>query len=215
MYSMNEELIKNADACYRLAEQKAAHYFKTLNAQVMKKSYVPTLTQDIQSWKQKHIRHHSLLSFFSGGKRKPDSKDYHKYIQWLDYTGKLDNYLDRSISYIFMRDLGKTLESTETQIRIRRVVDNLKNYLTTERVDKTESFSMAGLYRKAQKEGIEATMIWVVNKLRIVSSNIPTGMDAEQAQRKLIKIIAGVIMHEVEEMDDEISPEERTQRNLM
>ncbi len=209
---MNKELIKNADACYRLAEQKAAHYFKTLNAQVMKKSYVPTLTQDIQSWKQKHIRHHSLLSFFSGGKRKPDSKDYHKYIQWLDYTGKLDNYLDRSISYIFMRDLGKTLESTETQIRIRRVVDNLKNYLTTERVDKTESFSMAGLYRKAQKEGIEATMIWVVNKLRIVSSNIPTGMDAEQARRKLIKIIAGVIMHEVEEMDDGISPEERAKK---
>ena len=52
-------------------------------------------------------------------------------------------------------------------------------------------------------------MIWVVNKLRIVSSNIPTGMDAEQARRKLIKIIAGVIMHEVEEMDDGISPEER------
>ena len=37
-------------------------------------------------------------------------------------------------------------------------------------------------------------------------------MDAEQAQRKLIKIIAGVLMHVVEEMDDEISPEERTQK---
>ena len=31
-------------------------------------------------------------------------------------------------------------------------------------------------------------------------------------QRKLIKIIAGVIMHVVEEMDAEISPEERTQK---
>ena len=39
---MNEELIKNADACYRLAEQKAAHYFKSLSVQVMKKTYVPT-----------------------------------------------------------------------------------------------------------------------------------------------------------------------------
>ena len=71
---------------------------------------------------------------------------------------------------------------------------------------------MAGLYRKAQKEGVESTMIWVINKLKTVSSNIPKGMDAEQAQRKLIKIIAGVIMHEIEEMDDEISPEERTQK---
>ena len=180
--------------------------------QVMKKNYVPTLTQDLQSWKQKHIRHHSLLSFFSGGKRKPDSKGYYDYIQWLDYTGKLDNYLERSISYIFMRDLGKTLESAETQIRVRSVVDSLKNHLITDRGDKTETFSMAGFYRQAQKEGIEFTMIWLLNKLKAVSANIPKGMDAEQAQRKLIKIIAGVMMHEVEEMSDEISSEERTQK---
>ena len=216
MYSMNKELIKNADECYRLAEQKAAHYFKSLYEQVMQKTYVPTLTKDIQSWKHNHIHHHSLLSFFSRGKGKPDSKGYHNYIQWLDYTGKLDNYLDRSISYIFMRDLGKALDSPDTQTRVRRVVDSLKNHLThsnrADRGDKTETFSMAGLYRKAQKEGIESTMIWLINKLKTVSSNIPKGMDAEQAQRKLIKIIAGVIMHVVEEMDDEISPEERTQK---
>ena len=71
---------------------------------------------------------------------------------------------------------------------------------------------MARLYRWAQKEGVESTMIWVVDKLKVVSSNIPKGMDAEQAQRKLIKIIAGVLMHVNEEMDDEISPEERSQR---
>ena len=41
MYSMNEELIKNADACYRLAEQKAAHYFKSLYVQVMEKDLCP------------------------------------------------------------------------------------------------------------------------------------------------------------------------------
>ena len=31
MYSMNEELLINADECYRLAEEKALHYFKILN----------------------------------------------------------------------------------------------------------------------------------------------------------------------------------------
>jgi geranylgeranyl pyrophosphate synthase len=213
---MNEELRKNADACYQLAEQKAAHYFKSLYVQVIQKTYVPTLTKDIQSWKHNHIHHHSLLSFFSRRKGKPDSREYHNYIQWLDYTGKLDNYLDRSISYIFMRDLGKALDSPGTQSRIRRVVDSLKNHLThstiKDRGDKTETFSMVGLYRWAQKEGIESTMIWVINKLKTVSSNIPKGMDAEQAQRKILKIIAGVVMHEVEEMGDEISPEERTQK---
>ncbi|GIM30634.1 hypothetical protein CPJCM30710_33000 [Clostridium polyendosporum] len=213
---MNEELTKNAEVCYRLAEQKAAHYFKSLYVQVMQKTYVPILTKDIQSWKHNHIHHHSLLSFFSRGKRKPDVQEYRSYIQWLHYTGKLDNYLDRSISYIFMRDLGKALDSPDTQIRVRRAVDSLKNHLTSSneknRGDKTDTVSMAGLYRKAQKEGVESTMIWVMDKLKTVSANIPKEMDVEQAQRKLIKIIGGVIMHQVEEMGDDISPEERTRK---
>lgn len=207
---MNKELLTNADACYRLAEEKAAHYFKLLKEQVSQKTYAAILTKDIQSWKHNHIHHHSLFSIFSGRKRKPESQGYHHYIQWLDYTGKLDHYLDRSISYIFMRDLGKALDSPETKQRVRSVVDNLKKHLTES--TGTESFSMAGLFRKAQEEGIESTMIWVIDKLKIVSANIPIGMDAEHAQRKLIKIIAGVYMHVVEEMDSEISPEERSQK---
>jgi geranylgeranyl pyrophosphate synthase len=215
MDKMNEELVKNADASYRLAEQKAAQYFKSLSEQLVQKSYIPTLTKDFQFWKQNHI-HHPFLSLFTRKAGKPDLKGYHNYIQWLDYTGKLDNYLDRSISYIFMRDLGKALNSPDTQKRIQRVVDSLKNHLTysttKEQGDDTETFSMTGLYREAQKEGIESTLIWVLNKLKKVSSNIPKEMDAEHAQRKLIKIIAGVIMHELEEMSAEISQEERTHR---
>ena len=213
---MDKELIKNVDSCYELAEQRAAHYFKSLYGQVMQKTYVPTLTKDIQSWKQNHIHHNLLLYFFPRGKGELGSKGYHNYIQWLNYTGKLDNYLDRSISYIFMRDLGKSLDSLDTQTKVQSVVDSLKNHLTNstraDRGDKTETISMAELYRNAQKEGIESTIIWLINKLKTVSSNIPKGMDAEQAKRKLIKIIAGVIMHVVEEMSDEISPEERTQK---
>ena len=69
-----------------------------------------------------------------------------------------------------MRDLGKALDSPDTQLRIRRTVDSLKSYLTdsnpTERVDEMETFSIAGLYRLAQKEGVESAMIWVMDKLK-------------------------------------------------
>ena len=109
---MNKELIKNADACYRLAEQKAAHYFKSLSVQVMQKSLCPYPNKRYTILETQPYSSHSLLSFFSRGKGKPDPKEYHNYIQWLDYTGKLDNYLDRSISYIFMRDLGQSFGLT-------------------------------------------------------------------------------------------------------
>ncbi|TDL66679.1 polyprenyl synthetase family protein [Rhodococcus qingshengii] len=212
---MIKTLLINEDTCYAMAEQKAREYFQSLYQQVKQKNYIPTLTRDIQSWKHNHIHHHSLFSFFSRGKSKADPRDYHNYIKYLDYTGKLDNYLDRSISYIFMRDLGKALDSKETQARIKSVVNSLKNNLTQpkeNRESKNEIFSMAWLYRWAQQESIESAIIWMINKLKVVSNHLPEGMDANHAQRKLIKIIAGVVMHEIEELGDKIPSEERARR---
>lgn len=40
----------------------------------------------------------------------------------------------------------------------------------------------------------------MIDKLKNVSTHIPQEMNAEQAQRKLIKIIIGVILHVMEEM---------------
>lgn len=211
---MNEKL--QANTGYQLAERKAIQYFALLYDQVIDKSYVTTLTEDIQKWKKNHLQHSSWLSFFSRRKRKPDTRDYNRYIQWLNYTGKLDDYLDRSVSYIYMRDLGKALDSPDTHTRIQRVIADVKKHLIQSTRanggDQPEFMNLAGVYRWAQREGIETAIIWVINKLRSVSSHIPKEMDAEQAQRKLIKIIVGVILHVMEEMDDTVSPVERARR---
>ncbi len=166
-----------------------------------------TLIKDFQSWRQHHIPR-SFFSLFI--RRKGKSRNYHHYIQWLEHRDKLDNYLDRSISYIFMRDLGKVLDSPSTQRRIQSVVDSLKKEL---RSDSTmEAYSLAGLYRMAQKEGVESSFIWVIDKIREIASHIPEGMDKDEVQRKLIKIIAGVVMQQVEELDEEISSAERARK---
>ncbi|HBV88600.1 MAG TPA: geranyl transferase [Desulfosporosinus sp.] len=208
--------IIDAAECYQTAEQKSADYFKSLYQQVAFKTYVPTLINDIQSWKQNHIHRPSFLSCRFGRNKKPSPQDYYNYIRWLDYTGTLDNYLDRSISYIFMRDLGKALDSPITQERIRKVVDNLKDQLipsvTLDKTDRTETISMVGLYRKAQKEGIESTLLWVVDKIETMTHHLPKELEAEHAQRKLIKIIAGVLMHEIEEMSDKTSQDVRSRK---
>ncbi|QOR67928.1 polyprenyl synthetase family protein [Cytobacillus suaedae] len=213
MIFLKEELVYQTDEWYRSAEERAASYFTVLFEQLKDKTYVPILTKDIQTWKQSHIHHWSLFSLFSRKNREPSTKEYHAYIQYLNYTGKLEDYLNRSISYLYMRDLGKALDSVETQTKIQQVVGNLKNSL----LDSTpsgsgDSFNLAGVYRWAQKEGIESTFIWMITKLRNVASNIPEGMEAEHAQRKLIKIIAGVLMQEIEEMGDNVPPEERKHR---
>ncbi|MDQ1146540.1 geranylgeranyl pyrophosphate synthase [Bacillus sp. SORGH_AS 510] len=212
MNSINVENTKNVNECYQQAEQRAAHYFQTLYDQVIKRTYIPTLTNDFQVWKQNHVRH-PLLSLLGSRKNKPNTTDYSNYIRWMDVTGKLDSYLLRSISYIYMRDLGKSLQSADTQARIRHVVDGLKIHLTSSKKEnKSGLVSMDGLYNWAKKEGVESTFIWLMEKLKIVSSQIPDGMDAGHAQRKLIKIIAGVLMHVIEEMDNTLAPFERTKK---
>lgn len=122
---MNEKF--QADTGYQLAEQKALQYFASLYNQVKNKTYVTSLTEDIHIWKRNHIHSSSWLSFFSRNKRKPDTRDDYRYIQWLSYTGKLDDYLKRSVSYIYMRDLGKALDSVDTQTRIQRVIADVKD----------------------------------------------------------------------------------------
>lgn len=209
---MNKVLSKNADKGYLLAEQQASRYFSSLYNQVVQKTYVASLTEDFKSWKQHHLGPNRLLSFFYRGDENNDTRDYRRYIQWMEKKGKLVPYLERSVSYIYMRDLGKTLHDPETKSRIHHVVRSLKSYLTQTSNSMDDTFNMASLYRWAKKEGIELTFIWLINKLKGVSSHIPEGMDATHAQRKLIKIIAGVVMHAIEEMEADLLPENRSKK---
>ncbi|THE13657.1 polyprenyl synthetase family protein [Bacillus timonensis] len=206
---------KNAEIRYQQAEKKANQYFNTLYQSVKEENYITALIKDINSWKQHHI-YHSLFPFGTKAKKKAHTQDYESYIKWLNYTGKLNQYLDRSISYIFMRDLGKDLTSTDTQVRIQNVVTSLKDHLIqTTSNDKNEEstlFSIAGLYRWGQKEGIESTIIWLIDKLKIVSKNLPEGMDGTHARRKLLKIIAGVVINEMEEMESNLLPDDRSKK---
>ncbi|WP_150275360.1 polyprenyl synthetase family protein [Paenibacillus tepidiphilus] len=207
---------KTAELWYAAAERKAAAYFATLSRHVADQTFIPALTESMQIWKRQHVRRESrLLRYFRGG-GKPDTGNYRQYIQWLNYAGKLDDYLIRSVSYTYLRDLGQTLDAPGTDSRIRRLAGDLKKQLLASGEGGTKEqadwVSLAGFYRWAQKEGVEAAAIWLIGKLKSVAAHLPEGMDAEHAQRKLIKIIIGVTMQVLEELGDGAPPAERSRR---
>lgn len=205
-----------AEQWYLQAERKAAQYFASLQAQVLEKSHVPALIDDFQSWQKKHVPRPAWLSLFSRSAKIPDPSDYHRYIGWLSQKGKLDDYLDRSVSYIYLRDLGKDLKSPHTRTRIKRLTADIKKHFLlpagTSEGKRPEFISLAALYRWAQKEGVEEATIWVIHKLKKVPSHLPQEMNAEEAQRKLIKIIVGVVMHVLDELEENTLPAQRAHR---
>ncbi|MGO4538255.1 polyprenyl synthetase family protein [Paenibacillus sp. 2TAB19] len=213
---MNVGISERSDTWYNNAEVKAAQYFHSLSAQVASKSYVATLTEDIRLWQKVHVKPHSLLTMLTRLNKRPEAHDYSRYIRWLSDNGKLDSYLDRSVSYIYMRDLGKALHSSEAKDQIRDIVNDVKKHLLrgshTKQNEQPQLMNMHGLYRWAQKEGIENAAIWVIGKIRAVTSIIPDGMNAEQAVRKLIKLIVGVVMHVMDDMDSSVLPADRAKR---
>jgi geranylgeranyl pyrophosphate synthase len=213
---MNEQLAHQADLIYRLAERKAADYFATLCKQVTERAFVPKLTNNFQIWKKDHVRRRSPLPFLLKGRRKPASRDYRNDIRRLHDAGKLDRYLERSISYIYMRDLGKDLHAASTRQRIGNVVADVRAWLLhslqANGDGRPDPLSLAELYRWARKESVEDAVIWAVRKIKDVAAHIPGEMNADHALRKLIKIIVGVVLHVIEEMGDHTPPAERARR---
>jgi len=205
---MNDGQMKDPMICYLNTKQRAFDYYQKLERQMNEKDYAIVLKADLKKLKSRS----PLFYFILNRRKQTDAKGYRPYLQWLNETGKLDSYFNRSVSYIFMRDLGKRLDSAETVEKIDYFADSLKKYLLDAEKGKSD-FSMASLYRLAQKENVESTFIWLINKLKWTATIIPNGLDADNAQRKLIKIIAGVILHETEErMGMELSDEEKERR---
>ncbi|MFB9325031.1 polyprenyl synthetase family protein [Paenibacillus aurantiacus] len=215
MNAITEEYIVDADGCYRQAEQQAARYFAVLEQQARDKTYGTVLTEDIQLWKKNHIRR-SWLSTLAGGKAAAGAGGYHRHLQWLRQTGKLDDYLNRSITYIYMRDLGKAIDLPGTKARIAKLAAKMRERLfpggTAGQGEQSELFSTEEIYRWGQKEGVETAVIWMFEKLGGVSHNLPEGLNAEHAQRKLMKIILGVVLHALEEMPEDCPPADRAVR---
>ncbi|MEO3946287.1 polyprenyl synthetase family protein [Gorillibacterium sp. CAU 1737] len=204
------------DRCWKQAEERAARYLSLLSDNVTKKAYIPHLTHDFRLWQKEHVRRTPRLLRWIRRMRTPDTGNVGLYLDWLKRHDKLDAYLDRSISYIYLRDLGKALDDPATRLQTRRAVEDIKTHLLSTSPKESNNLSsmmdLDGLYRWGQKEGVEDAVIWVIGKLKRAGEHIPEGMNPEHAQRKLIKIILGVLLHVFDELEEGTPPAERSAR---
>lgn len=211
---MKRNLVENPNEVYSLVEEKARKYFKLLEKELKNKTYLDYLKKDFKDFGIKHIEKPSIHSYITKKVMNPSKSDYN-FVKWLEHKNILEEYLNRSVYYIFMRDLGEDLELESSKSKIEKITRRLRNYLIN--LDRSrgsgETFlDKVVLYKNAEENKIEASIIWLMNKLALVYENIPDGMDRDNSQRKIIKVVAGVILNEFVEMDEDISLEERARR---
>lgn len=155
---MNEVILKNPEQTYKSAENQAKAYFQTLFEQYQEKTFVKKLIHDFQIWKKNHV-FSPIVPFFSK-KEAAAPKNHKQYVKWLIKAGQLERYLHRSVSYIFMRDLGKNINEPETQKRINAIVNELSKNLIKETEQTKQmshiyhkTFDWAKIYQDAKKMG--------------------------------------------------------------
>ncbi|WP_066185926.1 polyprenyl synthetase family protein [Gracilibacillus timonensis] len=188
---------------YEMKLRQAEDYFQSLQAQATSSHFVDALIDDLQQYEKSKQNIWVNLD-------KSASQLGPSLLTQLARAGMLDHYLFRSVSYIYLRDLGRDVTTPVMQKRIAEITKSVKGYL--KKKQQRLSFDLAELYRLAQQESLETVFFWVTDKLSNISTLMPEGMDPAEAKRKLIKIIAGVVIHEIEELKDETSLHIRQQR---
>lgn len=209
---MKKYLVEKPEYIYNLYEKKAKEYFKILYSQLKSEAYIPKLIEDLEKFKSEHIYNSSVYSYLSKKILKPEKSDFN-YIKWLEHRNLLEAYLNRSVSYIFLRDLGEDINSKNIQPKIDKLVRRLNNYLIslTKKGEINKSFlDISSMYLKAKEEKVETIIIWLIDKLKLVYENIPNEMDRDEAQRKIIKVVAGVVLNKLNETDDSMLKEDKS-----
>lgn len=214
-HSKNDPALLVDSHCYLRAEKLASRYLKDLEKISGNNDYLAQLSADYNQWQSNNQKtsNQFKLSTFEAEQQLSEQLDSWSFLEKLAAEKKLKTYLNKSVTYIFMRDLGKSINEKASAKKIDNIVSQMQSWIRKQSSQKTtptsDQLSTTWLFKKAQQHGIENTFIWLMNKLSLVQKNMPAEIDQTNGMRKLVKIIAGVVLHQTIDMPEKTGKEQR------
>ncbi|WP_246722783.1 polyprenyl synthetase family protein [Aliikangiella sp. G2MR2-5] len=204
-------------ACYAKAEKRADWYLNQIHLLAKADDSLEELTKDFFNWKENYKTTGLLsLSELESRAQLQASVDSWTFLEKLEADNKLKEYLEKSISYLFMRDLGKSLNDRDTKKKLNSIVKRIHRWLRSRSEPSDQStaqkFNELWLYRKSREIGISSTIQWLMGKLATVQEKMPEHLDKTNGMRKLVKIIAGVILHQLIDLPQELDKKSLARR---
>lgn len=179
----NEQRVQS----YISAQQQAQRFLATLqNTSNDTQTYV-TLAHDICQWRQHapKVSFVQKLSFFNSS----------AFIRKLGNEKQLRPYLKDSIAYLFVRDLDLDISQPCTAKRIDALTTTLTEHLTASASDTEQADVMLQAYQWAKRYRAESAFVWLSAKVYQLKQTLPASMSEHQGIRKLLKVVAGVLMN--------------------
>lgn len=213
--SNNDDLSHNFvdAACYSRMEKKALWYFSELQNIAKDDSYLSHLMKAYTSWSHESDKQNSKLSLVEKQMQSSKGLDSLSFLQKLAIDKQLKSYLEKSLSYIFMRDLGRSIHDKEVAQQIKDISQQIQKW-----VRKNDKQSAIGLIdnsilaKKAKEYGVADTLAWLKSKLQLLELRLPASLDKTNGLRKLVKIVAGVVLHQMIELPKDASKTIRSAR---
>ncbi|WP_119394454.1 polyprenyl synthetase family protein [Salinibius halmophilus] len=175
---------ENRLASVSSAKQQAQSYLATLISTSQTATTFDLLAKNIEQWQRQAPRMGSRksLSFFNSP----------EFVQNLVKAKKQKQYLRDSLTYLFIRDLDLDIRQPEVMEKIEGLAKEL-----SERLDHAPvSGFMAQGYQWAKRHNCEQAFTWLSAKVYRLKQALPQALSAHQGVRKLLKVIAGVLLNE-------------------
>ena len=173
------------------AQEQAQCFLDTLLLDGRNPGTFSSLAEDIYQWSQSapkaSLAH--KLSFFNSP----------AFIKKLVSEKRLKRYLRESLAYLYVRDLDLDLNQADVADNIDDLTDDLAKRLTeatTDNISTDTPDMMLHGFRWAKKHQAQSAFIWLSAKIYRLKQELPEALAAHQGMRKLLKVIAGVLMNE-------------------
>ncbi|MGQ8364181.1 polyprenyl synthetase family protein [Glaciecola sp. 1036] len=202
-------------SCYPKMEQKARWYFTQLHSLCVQDDFLTQLTSEYQQWANTQInsKQNLALSEIEKKMQQGEGFDSLSFLQKLSMDNQLKDYLDKSLSYIFMRDLGKSIRDQAVAEQISRLSQRIQKWVRKKqsRSEKTV-IENSFIEQKAMEYQVTDAVNWLKSKLQVLEQKLPESLDKNNGLRKLVKVLAGVVMHQLIELPKDISNKQRAER---
>ena len=192
---------------YKLAEKRAVWYLQKIEE----------IAQDPHTFTRLHKDLHRYWQAQEKGKDKrialtqkltTGNIDTWNFLEKLKARKELDKYLNKTVSYLYMRDLGLDLNEASAQDKVNKTVSSL-----LEKIEHA-SFDSKGddpffLRSFMSKKECQPAYYWLMQKLSALKNRIEDGAQSnnqannQDGIRKLVKVVAGVLVHHLVLSDDD------------